>query len=128
MAGLCLPLPTLRRRPRGRQRTARGRCGARNLHRRGLSPHAPRRSPGALQAILFGWAWPGLDWLGRAWTGDREEFGLSWTKLLSYVFSRDGQGRQGANASPESGQALEKAIGGNVKSWHGFRFGATLSA
>src|SRR5271157_1052225 len=51
MAGLCLPLPTLRRRPRGRQRTARGRCGARNLHRRGLSPHAPRRSPGALQAF-----------------------------------------------------------------------------
>src|SRR5208337_595580 len=53
MAGLCLPLPTLRRRPRGRQRTARGRCGARNLHRRGLSPHAPRRSPGALQAFSF---------------------------------------------------------------------------
>src|SRR6266567_154027 len=26
MAGLCPPLPTLRRRPRGRQRTARGRC------------------------------------------------------------------------------------------------------
>jgi hypothetical protein len=27
MAGLCPPLPTLRRRPYGRQRTARGRCG-----------------------------------------------------------------------------------------------------
>jgi hypothetical protein len=26
MAGLCPPLPTLRRRPLGRQRTARGRC------------------------------------------------------------------------------------------------------
>src|SRR5260370_32286595 len=47
MAGLCLPLPTLRRRPRDRQRRARGRCDARNLHRRGLSPHTPRRSPGA---------------------------------------------------------------------------------
>jgi hypothetical protein len=46
MAGLCLPLPTLRRRPRGRLRTARGRCGA-NLHRSGLSPHTPRRPPGA---------------------------------------------------------------------------------
>ena len=40
-AGLCLPLPTLRRRPRDRQRTAPGRCGARDLHPRGLSPHAP---------------------------------------------------------------------------------------
>ena len=30
---------------------ARGRCGAQNLHRRGLSPHAPRPSPGALQAF-----------------------------------------------------------------------------
>jgi len=47
MAGLCLPLPTLRRRPRDRLRTARGRCGAHDLHRRGLSPHTPRRSPGA---------------------------------------------------------------------------------
>src|SRR5262249_46489408 len=28
MAGLCPPLPTLRRRPYGRQRTARGRCGS----------------------------------------------------------------------------------------------------
>jgi hypothetical protein len=28
VAGLCPPLPTLRRRPRGRQRTARGRCGS----------------------------------------------------------------------------------------------------
>src|SRR3954462_11636693 len=27
MAGLCVPLPTLRRRPYGRLRTARGRCG-----------------------------------------------------------------------------------------------------
>ena len=37
MAGLCLPLPTLRRRLRNRLRTARGRCGAHNLHRRGLT-------------------------------------------------------------------------------------------
>jgi hypothetical protein len=32
-----LPLPTLRRRPRGRQRTAQGRCGSLLLHRSGLA-------------------------------------------------------------------------------------------
>ena len=37
MAGLCAPLPTLRRHPRGRLRTARGRCGSLFLHRRGLT-------------------------------------------------------------------------------------------
>src|SRR6266481_6294826 len=49
MAGLCPPLPTLRRRPRGRQRTARGRCGSLLLHRSGLAPPTPCRSPGALR-------------------------------------------------------------------------------
>ncbi len=48
MAGLCAPLPTLRRRPHGRPRTARGRCGSLLLHRDRLSPSVPRRSPGAL--------------------------------------------------------------------------------
>src|SRR5436190_18124477 len=48
MAGLCTPLPTLRRRPRGRLRTARGRCGLLLLHRSGLAPPTPCRSPGAL--------------------------------------------------------------------------------
>src|ERR1700722_11182807 len=37
MAGLYAPLPTLRRRPRGRPRTARGRCGSLLLHRSGLT-------------------------------------------------------------------------------------------
>jgi hypothetical protein len=41
MAGLCPPLPTLRRRPRGRQRTARGRCRSLLLHRSGLAPPTP---------------------------------------------------------------------------------------
>jgi hypothetical protein len=45
MAGLCPPLPTLRRRPYGRQRTARGRCGPLLLHRSGLAPPTPCRSP-----------------------------------------------------------------------------------
>src|SRR3954463_4349449 len=49
MAGLCPPLPTLRRRPRGRQRTARGRCRSLLLHRSGLAPPTPCRSPGALR-------------------------------------------------------------------------------
>jgi hypothetical protein len=47
MAGLCTPLPTLHCRPCGRQRTARGRCGSLLLHRNGLSPSTPCRSPGA---------------------------------------------------------------------------------
>src|ERR1700752_1082754 len=45
MAGLYAPLPTLHRLPRGRQRTARGRCGSLLLHRDGLSPSPPRRLP-----------------------------------------------------------------------------------
>src|SRR3954447_9106494 len=45
MAGLRAPLPTLRRRPRGNRRTARGRCGSLLLHRSGLSPPTPCRSP-----------------------------------------------------------------------------------
>ena len=48
MAGLCAPLPTLRRRPRGRPRTARGRCGSLLLHGDELSPSVPCQSPGAL--------------------------------------------------------------------------------
>src|SRR3984893_18442565 len=51
MAGLCAPLPTLRRRPRGRLRTDRGRRGLLLLHRSGLSPHTPCQSPGALTRV-----------------------------------------------------------------------------
>src|ERR1700722_6576365 len=47
MAGLCPPLPTLRLRPRERIRTAWGRCGSLLLHRIGLAPITPCRSPGA---------------------------------------------------------------------------------
>ena len=51
MAGLCVPLPTLRRHPRGCLRTARGRCGSLYLHRSGLAPLTPCRSPGALKSV-----------------------------------------------------------------------------
>jgi len=44
MAGLHAPLPTLRRHPRGYQRTARGRCDSLSLHRNGLSPPTLCRS------------------------------------------------------------------------------------
>ena len=40
------PLPTSRLPPHGDLRTARGRCGSLDLHRRGLSPPAPCQSPG----------------------------------------------------------------------------------
>ena len=52
MAGLCTPLPTLRPRPYERRRTAWGRCGLLLLHRIGLAPTTPRRSPGALRKTL----------------------------------------------------------------------------
>src|SRR6201987_3726000 len=51
MAGLYAPLPTLRSDPRGRLRTDRGRRGLLLLHRSGLSPHIPCRSPGALTRV-----------------------------------------------------------------------------
>src|SRR5262245_29218120 len=47
MAGLCAPLSTLRRDPRGPLRMTWGRCGSLLLHRKGLAPSAPCRSPGA---------------------------------------------------------------------------------
>src|SRR4051794_38921351 len=49
MASLHDPLPTLRPVPHGTRRTARGRCDSLRLHRRGLSPPTPCRSPGALR-------------------------------------------------------------------------------
>src|SRR5215472_16867437 len=89
MAGLYAPLLTLRRRPRGRLRTDRGRCGLLLLHRSGLSPHTPCQSPGALTHVtaytlpVHASQWPLPDttqdsvhgcWLGfavTAITGDR---------------------------------------------------------
>src|ERR1700704_2603851 len=50
MAGLCAPLSTLRRCPRGHLRMTRGRCGSLLLHRDGLAPSTPCRSPGALRS------------------------------------------------------------------------------
>ena len=47
MAGLCVPLSTLRRGPRGHLRMTQGRCGSLLLHRKGLAPSTPCRSPGA---------------------------------------------------------------------------------
>src|SRR5262245_22285939 len=49
MAGLCTPLSTLRRAPRGPLSMTRGRCGSLRLHRKGLAPSTPCRSPGASQ-------------------------------------------------------------------------------
>ena len=57
MAGLYAPLPTLRSHPRGGLRTDRGRRGLLLLHRSGLSPHTPCRSPGALRG-RHGHCWP----------------------------------------------------------------------
>jgi hypothetical protein len=53
-------LPTLRRRPYGRLRTARGRCGSLLLHRKGLAPSTPCRSPGALRKPSHNRKWTAL--------------------------------------------------------------------
>jgi len=52
MAGLCAPLSTLRRGPHRPLRMTRGRCGSLLLHRDGLAPSTPCRSPGALRFTL----------------------------------------------------------------------------
>jgi hypothetical protein len=46
-------LSTLRRTPRGMLRMTRGRCGSLYLHRNGLAPSTPCRSPGALHKFPF---------------------------------------------------------------------------
>ena len=51
MAGLCVPLSTLRRGPREHLRMTRGRCGSLLLHRKGLAPSTPCRSPGARKCL-----------------------------------------------------------------------------
>jgi hypothetical protein len=53
MASLHDPRPTLRLAPRGTRRTAWGRCDSLGLHRKGLSPPTPCRSPDALPARLL---------------------------------------------------------------------------
>src|SRR5215472_5117140 len=73
MAGLCTPLPTLRPRPCGRRRTAQGRCGSLLLHRKGLAPSTPCRSPGASQfrsvvAPLFGGTTEAVGSLSRGYS------------------------------------------------------------
>src|SRR4051812_12528917 len=54
MAGLCVPLSTLRPRPRGQTRMTRGQCGSLLLHCNGLAPSTPCRSPGAPTVVLNG--------------------------------------------------------------------------
>ena len=49
MAGLCVPLSTLRGAPRGASRMTRGQHDSLDLYRQGLSPFTPCRSPGARQ-------------------------------------------------------------------------------
>ena len=49
-AGLCAPLSTLRQYPHGYLRINSGRCGSLLLHRDGLAPSTPCRSPGALRS------------------------------------------------------------------------------
>jgi hypothetical protein len=86
MAGLCAPLPTLRRRPYGLQRTARGRCESLLPHRIGLAPTARCRSPGALRKILYV-IWRGLVFANPPWS-ERRRAVVPW--LLKFFAHGDG--------------------------------------
>src|SRR5215475_11334589 len=61
MAGLCAPLSTLRRNPRGQLRMTRRRCGSLLLHRKRLALSTPSRSPGASQIESATPQYPDLD-------------------------------------------------------------------
>jgi hypothetical protein len=53
MAGLHVPLSTLRQSLAGTRRMTRGQCGSLHLHCKGLPPSAPCRPPGAFLTPLF---------------------------------------------------------------------------
>src|SRR5271165_5059243 len=69
MASLHAPLPTLRPAPHGTRRTARGRRDSLGLHRSGLAPPTPCRSPDALPGDETVDLWLAPSCHGRAWPG-----------------------------------------------------------
>src|SRR5690348_1773433 len=78
MAGLCAPLSTLRRNPRGQLRMTRGRCGSLLLHRERLALSTPCRSPGASQIWSALPQIADLDWSGEDFSvGPRAELDAS---------------------------------------------------
>src|SRR5258708_10694948 len=84
MAGLCAPLSTLRRCPRGHLRMTRGRCGSLLLHRDGLAPSTPCRSPGALRSTpINGHHQTGAVGPDGARSGDRENCKCNMAKRQS---------------------------------------------
>src|SRR5580693_6403388 len=53
MAGLCAPLSTLRRHPRGYRRMTRGQCGSLDLHCKRLALSTPCRSSRRTDILEF---------------------------------------------------------------------------
>jgi len=60
MAGLCVPLSTLRGAPRGASRMTRGQHDSLDLYCQGLSPFTPCRSPGAPQRGALNTSFPAI--------------------------------------------------------------------
>jgi hypothetical protein len=60
MAGLCVPLSTLRSAPHGTPRMTRGQHDSPNLYCEGLSPFTPCRSPGAPQRGALNTGFPAI--------------------------------------------------------------------
>src|SRR5215472_17572474 len=85
MAGLCAPLSTLRRNPRGHLRMTRGRCGSLLLHRERLALSTPCRSPGASQIESVIPLFPDLDRASRYFAeGPRAAVHFArWSRRLS---------------------------------------------
>jgi hypothetical protein len=100
MAGLHVPLSTLRHAPRGAQRMTRGQHGSLHLCCEGLAPFAPCRSPGAPDRKLSHWRcgqseshchqefWDRVDQPLEATCGKRELFSEALGKSLDCELER----------------------------------------
>src|ERR1700720_4111760 len=79
MAGLCAPLSTLRRHPRGYRRMTRGQCGSLDLHCKRLALSTPCRSSRRTEILVI--TTPAERGRFEALLGDGQQWGLS----LSYA-------------------------------------------
>src|SRR5580704_1367941 len=110
MAGLCAPLSTLRQYPHGYWRMTRGRCGSLLLHRDGLAPSTPCRSPGALRSTPMN---------GHRQTGPVGPFHPG-VRRLPPVRRRDAGAVAVVGRGRSRGDAV-RALAGTVEGWRSLR-------
>ena len=117
MRASCTPLPTLRPRPRGRRRTARGHGGSLILRCGGLSPPTPCWSPGAPLAVAPYRSWRSPH-RGRRWRRARIPASRSAARTRGGrgtwslgVYGDVGANNEYGNASRNSGNAVGRVTG-----------------